>query len=324
MDIFGSNSGEGRWIGVLATQTVNAAVTSAALVGVNYWRANVLSPADSLTVDDLFSELHVTGYYATNWSMTSRPTAVTKGATPTVTHSAHGFSSGQEVKFIVFDGMTELDGLFATVTVVNSNSYTIDIDTTSFTTWVSSDRNYVEKAEIFRLMDASTQANIDEAATYPTKYTLFDSKIATAMQTGSASWTGGSITLPYSVDNLESVRWPAQKTIADNNGLDLCQYEGTNHLIGDNYLAGFGGQSQFTEFLTRTSHSAARAVVQREAFDAFLRVGGKFPSQFVDMGYPGPNNTWGGIRYFPGDEGNPTFQVALDFNKNKKMVTVTT
>lgn len=66
-------------------------------------------------------------------------TAVTKAANAQITAAYHGLSVGEQVYLHGNTGMTELNGRTATVvSVIDANNFTVDIDTTNFTTFVSS------------------------------------------------------------------------------------------------------------------------------------------------------------------------------------------
>jgi len=61
-DVYGAG-GRGRWRGVLATQTVNTAVTNYAIAGAKQY---IEEHHHSLTIADLFNDVAVTGYYGGN------------------------------------------------------------------------------------------------------------------------------------------------------------------------------------------------------------------------------------------------------------------
>jgi len=65
-------------------------------------------------------------------------TAITKAASAVITTSnTHGFSNGQSVTFSGILGMTELNNLVGTVSGVTGTSFTVSIDSTLFSTYVS-------------------------------------------------------------------------------------------------------------------------------------------------------------------------------------------
>ncbi len=70
-------------------------------------------------------------------------TAVTKANPGSVTSADHGFSTGDEVHFHAVGGMTELNANGFTVTVVDANTYTIGVNTSSFTTYTSGGKAFL-------------------------------------------------------------------------------------------------------------------------------------------------------------------------------------
>jgi hypothetical protein len=83
-----------------------------------------------------------TGYGQTDFLSAPYPfirnvTAVTKGATPTVTAANHGLVAGEVVYFYdITTGMTQLNDTYATVVSrISSSQFTININTTSYSTW---------------------------------------------------------------------------------------------------------------------------------------------------------------------------------------------
>lgn len=65
-------------------------------------------------------------------------TAITKAINARVTAAYHGYSVGDEVYFNDVGGMHELNGLTGTVrSVIDANNFTVDIDTTGFSTFTS-------------------------------------------------------------------------------------------------------------------------------------------------------------------------------------------
>jgi hypothetical protein len=67
-------------------------------------------------------------------------TAITKAATALVTTAFHGYVVGQQVYFQNITGMTQINGRTGKVlTVPTANTFTVDIDTTGFSTFVDSD-----------------------------------------------------------------------------------------------------------------------------------------------------------------------------------------
>lgn len=66
-------------------------------------------------------------------------TAITKATTAQVTAAYHDYDIGDRVYFSGVLGMTEINGQFGTVlTTPTANTFTVDIDTTNYSTFVSS------------------------------------------------------------------------------------------------------------------------------------------------------------------------------------------
>lgn len=65
-------------------------------------------------------------------------TAITQANPAKVTVAAHGFSTGYRPELFGIGGMTQLNGFFGTITVVDANNFTLDgIDSTGFTAYTS-------------------------------------------------------------------------------------------------------------------------------------------------------------------------------------------
>lgn len=69
------------------------------------------------------------------WQATKAITGLTNGLNPTVTVVAHGYTTGDRVLFASVGGMTQINGYTCTVTVTGVDTFTIDIDTTTFTAY---------------------------------------------------------------------------------------------------------------------------------------------------------------------------------------------
>lgn len=64
---------------------------------------------------------------------------ITQAITPTVTTDAnHGFTTGQTVAFINVSGMTQINGLTSVITVTGATTFTITINTTTFSAYSGS------------------------------------------------------------------------------------------------------------------------------------------------------------------------------------------
>lgn len=64
-------------------------------------------------------------------------TGITKASSGVVTSTSHGLTVGTVVVFSAIVGMTELNGVAALITAVTANDFTINIDTTGYTTYSS-------------------------------------------------------------------------------------------------------------------------------------------------------------------------------------------
>ena len=298
-DVFNSRS---RWRGCLGTQTVNTAVTSNALIGVNHFRSKELSPANSLSVTDLFDDLAVTGYFGD--VQQGRPvTGITRANPAVVTSVAHGYKSGQRLKLFISAGMTQLNDTFVTVANATADAFALSgVDSSGYSSF-GPGNNYAISAELFELMDSSKAKSVADPVTYPTKYTYFNQVVAESWLSGTSAGFSTSV----SVAALKDKFWPAQKIIADRTGLRLMQYEGGLHYVGDGYLNGYGGNAQFTDYLLAVGHSPKTAAVYAAMYAAFLALGGQYPSKFVEGGLSSRFGTWAGMRFIPGDEDNPVW-----------------
>lgn len=308
-----------RWRGGLATQTVNPSWTSGLLTGVNYWLSNILTPANSLAVKDLFQSLFVTGYFGdvpTGVGITN----ITNANPGVVTAPSHGYSTGQQKRLFIAQGMTQLDNQNVTVTKIDNNTFSIGVDTTGYTAWASNGANYAVDSKIFNMMDQSAANFASDPMTYPTKYTYFSQQLAQSLLTGTCSF---GYNTGVSVAALKATYWPAQRAIALANGMDLRQYEGGSQYVGDGHIAVSGIGTQFNEYLIQTGHLSDMASVYAASYKAFTQVGGIFPSKFVEGGNTSQFGTWCGIRWWKNagnsgvdDTGNPVWQAAMNFNEN--------
>ena len=68
-------------------------------------------------------------------------TAITKASSATVTVADHGFLAGQYVFFYGIEGMTQLNGQYAIVQTVSTNTFTININTLTYGTFTSGSPN---------------------------------------------------------------------------------------------------------------------------------------------------------------------------------------
>lgn len=298
-----------RWEGALGTQMANAGVTDNVLIGVNYWRANVLLPANSLNVNDLFGGLYMGSYWGDVVTCSSI-TGITNAATPTVTSAAHGFSNGQVIKMFMAAGMTALDNTYQTVAGATTNTYTIATDTSGMPAYASGN-NYALPATLFQMMDQSATNNGSNPALYPTVYTYFNQQLAQSHLTGTCTF-GFNTTI--SVASLVSTYWPAQKTRSVANGLALRDYEGGSQYVGAGQLNNASENSQFNLYQYNYGNSAEIGPVYAASYAAAFTAGITYPSKFVEIAVSGRFGIFAGMRFIPGDEGNPVWAAVRGAN----------
>lgn len=95
----------------------------------------VFSAGDSYALE--FTPARMRIYY--RGSLVTRPkltiTGITKAASAVVTCADHGYVVGWQIVFDGVAGMIEINGLRGTVTAVTTNTYTVNINTTTFGTF---------------------------------------------------------------------------------------------------------------------------------------------------------------------------------------------
>jgi hypothetical protein len=320
-DVFNDRS---RWRGVIGTQTVNAdGVTAHAITGINYWRANVLSPANSLAVSDLFDEIAVTCYFG-DVIGANQITAISQETSALVTAS-NNFVNGNQVRFTMFpaNAMPEMDGLIGIVSSRTATNFRVNINTTGFTAFVNpgSSQAHVEKAGLYLLIEDSIDANDTDPINFPTIYTYFSQQVAESFMTGTCS--SGHLITNVHITNLVSTFWPAQEAYAEDNGLILTQYEGGNHLVGSTLLTAGGdnsGGDLLNPWIIESGHSQEVADVYTAAYQEWFDAGRTFPAKFTMDGFSSKFGTWAGIRWWPceadedGDFDNPVWLATLEAN----------
>jgi hypothetical protein len=334
-DIYGTSE-RSKWRGVIATQTANTGVLDYVLVGINYWRANVLSPANSLAVNDLFDDIEVTGYYAlAGTQVNARGISAATNAAPGVnrfTSTAHGWSTGQRVKFFSSAGMTQISDQYDTITVVDANTFTTDtIDTTAYGVYAAS-KTFAMDSKVFEVMDQSlTNFNADPIR-YPTKYQYFNEQIATAILTGTSS-SGLATTASTVFDAPVTGYWTVAKARAVTNGLQLRQYESGYSFAANIYQSDttiVSNYPQFVNYMINAAYSEEVAAVGANLIKRFLQIGGFYPAQFLDAGLSSAYGAWGALRCFPttvnpsGDTANPRWQSLVRCNAGLRRWKLTT
>lgn len=293
-----------RWYGVWGSQGRNISVTTDNKIGVDYALAN--DPALSgLTYTDLFDGLAVAGYYGGQIDFTRRVTSVVKtdATTLTVTTSAdHLWSVSDEVIFKRMNtGMVELDGEYHDVaSVPTSSTFTITVaDTSAYTDYADNGQQMVATASYYREIDAGLA---DFAAGREvSEYSRISRQFQQDLKFGTASinWAGSS----FVDDNISP--WTAQFNEADAMGLELIQYEGGVHVLGNPVITGQSGEPDWETMIVATGYSEEMADAQNYALAAWEALGGVKPAKFVMAGEPG-NNAWGMFRYY-GEGGTPDY-----------------
>lgn len=162
----------------------------------------------------------------------------------------------------------------------------------------------LDKTTALNWMDMSEQRWKDGRE--PTKYSYFNRVVNEDIADGRYTH------IPVSLDKIVGF-WPAQKAIADANGLGFIQYEGGN----GNDPQFFGSltaaqQARFMEFYKESCHTAEDARNYISMFNAFVAMGGKYPAKFVEAGPVSRYGNWGALRY-PGDS-NPVWDAVVAFN----------
>jgi hypothetical protein len=77
-------------------------------------------------------------------------TAITKANPGVVTANSHGFSNGDKIYIENVGGMTQVNGLVFTIGSVATNTFSLGVDTTNYSTYTSggSARKFVQPAEV--------------------------------------------------------------------------------------------------------------------------------------------------------------------------------
>lgn len=303
-----------RWRGGMGTQSTNVAVTDLILTGSQYYITNVIG---SGTIATYFKDLLVTSYMGPPlpWQW---PTAVTIGATPTVTMAGHGRTVGQKIKFFVGSGMTQLNNVTATVlSVPDADHFTMSPGTTGFSGWVADTPNYFfNDGLVWQAMDDSLTNHNSFPGTYPTKYTYFNQQIAKAIQFG-VNDMGWAVSADYSLagqNHSTTGSWKLQKDRVVSNSLEhLRQYEGAPNFFAPGII-GPTTTPQYNEYFLNFVWSSEMAAVMTATYAAFATWGDR-SSHFTEGGQIGVTNPWPGMRAVPQDTGNPGWQAVVNWNR---------
>lgn len=140
-------------------------------------------------------------------------TAITKATSGVVTSATHGLTVGQVVVFASIVGMTELNGVAALITAQDTNTFTINLDTSNYTTYVSGGTATAQTmTQVENVLDF--QRNGDEADRIDSTNLYSVKKEYIVGLSGE-----GSITMPVDVD----YSGPGQAAVRAKVGTDTAQ-----------------------------------------------------------------------------------------------------
>ena len=298
-----------RWKGIIATQTVNTGVTNDFIVGINRYIAD---QAPGLTINDLFDDGAITGYYGSDLLANGSALAVTIDiVTSTFTRSNHGFLDRRPVKFATSDTLPTPVVAGTLYYASNVTTNTFKIATTPGGTAITlggsqAGTHTVTMAKRDWLLDTiNTSISRFAGGLEPTRYKYYQRIINEDSLDG--RWTG----CPFSLDRVETVYYPPQKAIFDANDLSYTQYEGSLNwdlaaLVSDPEYA------LFLEFFPEGTYCQESADLHTAMYENFLAIGGEFPSKFVDSA-PWSRHGAFGCQNFTG-EGGAQWESSCAFN----------
>lgn len=176
-----------RWMGMVSGQmVVNFAVPQSFVSGFTQWKTNTSS---SLNVWDLFDFVAVAPYES-DFPTSQNVTAVTTGATATVTMSSTtGYANGQRKRlfFSVASGLSAYNNMDVTVAGLSGLTFQFsDFSTTG--TFTATGSNWAAEAALYDMFDASAAC-----------YASASASISAGSITGTAFTAGGSVTGAISV-----------------------------------------------------------------------------------------------------------------------------
>ena len=89
-------------------------------------------------------------------------TAVTQGAAPSCTATAHGLTAGDVIKFTVASGMVEMDGQVCRVASATTDAFVIEgVETTDYSTW---ETGTVEEVTAWYTVSQATDVDLGNAS----------------------------------------------------------------------------------------------------------------------------------------------------------------
>lgn len=320
--VYGSDSGQGRWVGAFGSQEGNVAVSTAVLAGA----AVAISGGGLGTLTQLAGMLEVAPYLAQGPQTGggARITGISAAATPTVTVSGTApFTNGQVLKLFVTGGTmaAALNNQYVTASSVSGSTFQINISTSGLT-YGSGSSDLAMTAEIYKLADQSAALHASTPATYPTNYSYFAQQMSKATLLGTASDASyGTITMDANA-NLSGGTGSVQDllsqhaVIALKNGLQLGQYEagpgaslyGASQSTAPAQAVEYLANWQFDAGVVGDSTNTISNVM-KTSFDLMCSLttgySGNNISQYNDYQPQSQFGPWGALRYIPGDETNP-------------------
>ena len=300
-----------RWQGILGTQTANTGVTNDLLFGINQY---ITTLAPTLTINDLFDDIAVTGYCGSPFIGNTTQTVTITIATSTINRSGHGKNNNAPVKFTTTGALPTgiVAGTIYYLVSTTTNTYQIAATVGGAPITLSGTQSGTHTAE-YAYADVTRQWMDDSEdrfnlALEPTKYTYFNRLANEEIRDG--RHIGTNFTLP----RLVSVYWPPHKAIADSNGLGFTQYEG-----GPSYeLQGSGMtvDAQYLEFWPNCVYTDEIGEIAFDVYTNFIDFGGHHPSQYVDIAPTTIFGAFGALRYLGSltEDDNPRWDAALEFN----------
>lgn len=140
-------------------------------------------------------------------------TGITKATSAVVTSSAHGLTVGTVVVFASIVGMTELNGVAALITAQDTNTFTVNIDSTNFTTYTSGGTATPQTMTLVENV-LDFQRNGDEADR------IDSTNLQSVKKEYIVGLSGeGAITVPVDID----VTGPGQAAVRSKVGTDTAQ-----------------------------------------------------------------------------------------------------
>jgi hypothetical protein len=121
-------------------------------------------------------------------------TGITKASSAVVTSSTHGLTVGQVVVFASVSGMTEINGNVGLITAQDTNTFTVNIDSTDYTTYSSGGTATSQTmTQVENVLDFQRQG--DEAETIDSTNLMSTKKEYIVGLSGE-----GTVTIPVDID----------------------------------------------------------------------------------------------------------------------------